>query len=209
MRFNENNFFGRSIFSGIIVGFGATACASVGGFWGAVIFSTALVVITLSGSHLFTATVGRDSTLENFNKTLLCLIGNICGAFAAHGLICLSGLDVSFILSMTAVEKLSTDKTPFLIQAIGCGFLIGAAMNSKNNPEVYMTGRQSAAILAVIMCVTSFIACGFEHCIADAFILLFAPESIATKKVLTYMALAAAGNGVGGFIAYSLWKNKY
>lgn len=208
MRFNENNFFGRSIFSGIMVGFGATACASVGGFWGAVIFSTALVVITLSGSHLFTAHIGRDSTLENFNKTLLCLIGNTFGAFATYSLICLSGLDVSFILSMMAVEKLSTDKIPFLMQAIGCGFLIGAAMNSKNNPEVYMTGRQSAAILAIAMCVTSFIVCGFEHCIADMFILMFAPESIATKKVLVYMALATIGNGIGGFIAYSLWKKK-
>ena len=206
MNFNKNNFFGRSIFSGIMVGFGATACASVGGFWGAVIFSTALVVITLSSSHLFTARIGRDSTLENFNKTLLCLIGNTCGVFAAYSLICLSGLNVSFILSMMAVEKLSTDKIPFLMQAIGCGFLIGAAMNSKNNHEVYATGCQSAAILAIVMCVTSFIVCGFEHCIADAFILMFTPESITTKKVLAYMTLATAGNGIGGAIAYVLWK---
>ena len=206
MDFNKNNFFGRSIFSGAMVGFGATACASVGGFWGAVVFSTALVVIALSESPLFTACVGRNITKDHFEQTLLCLIGNVCGTFLAHGIVSLSCVDVSFILSMTAVEKLSTNMTPFFMQAVGCGFLIGAAMNCKNNANLYAPGIQTPIILAVVMCVTSFIVCGLEHCVADAFILTFAPESIATKKIVMYVMLATAGNGIGGAIAYVLWK---
>ena len=52
--------------------------------------------------------------------------------------------------------------------------------------------------VGIFMCVTVFILCGFEHCVANMF--YFSVASAWTWKTLLYVLIMVLGNSVGSII---------
>ena len=165
--------------AGFLISIGCKVAVMEGSFLGAILFSLALLCIIHYKLPLFTGKVGYRTPVSIL---VFVLVFNMLGAFSGSLL---------FDAQLSAVNLYQRCNSPWykvLCNGIGCGVLMFIAVDfGKRNP------------LIVIMAITTFILCGFEHCIADM-------AYIATK-VDTYWAfllLVIAGNAIGGKLVYYL-----
>ena len=89
--------------------------------------------------------------------------------------------------------KLGDDPFSILILAVFCGILMYVAVDgfkSKENP------------LILIFCVSVFILCGFEHCIANMF--YFSLAGVWSAKTFGYLLVMTLGNSLGGMLIPAL-----
>lgn len=162
--------------AGFLISIGCKVAVMEGSFLGAILFSLALLCIIHYKLPLFTGKVGYRTPVTIL---VVVLVFNMIGAFSGSLL---------FDAQLSAVNLYQRCNVPWykvLCNGIGCGVLMFIAVDyGKRNP------------LIVIMAITTFILCGFEHCIADM-------AYIATR-VDTYWAfllLVVAGNAIGGKLA--------
>ncbi|QFU23325.1 formate transporter FocA [Shewanella eurypsychrophilus] len=166
---------------------------------GGLCFSLGLMLVVILGGELFTSTVltiiakasNRVSTLAVLRNWTLVYLGNFIGAMllvglmisakhyeAGHGLIGLGYLQ-------SAQAKLQ--------YTFGQAFTLGIMCNVMVCLAVWMAyaGRTvTDKLLAVVLPVAMFVAAGFEHCIANMFLI---PMAIITKLVATPEFWANAG----------------
>lgn len=182
----------RSVAAGFLIGIGCAANATVGGIAGAILFSTALVLIVTSKLPLFTGVIGFVADERGLGRAGRSLIWNLAGAFGAALLFGVSQFgDGAAIVSaqVAANAKFTEPLGAFFVQAVLCGVLVHTAVKS------YLL---SSNIAPVVMCVAAFILCGYEHCVADAFIIPFATEGEAPTAVCR-IAAAVVGNALGAW----------
>jgi formate transporter len=196
---------------------------------GGLVFSAGLVLVTVAGAQLFTSDCllvmgwasGRITTREAFRVWVLVWFGNLVGSLGTAIMVFLSGwygfghgitgATALYIASLKA--NLPSDQVFFL--AILCNALVclGTWMG--------LAGRSATdKILGIIFPISCFVAAGFEHCIANQYLVplgmiieWFAPESfwaqvshgaaysmppIPLGHALQNLAVATAGNWVGG-----------
>lgn len=165
--------------AGFLISIGCKVAIMEGSFLGSILFSLALLCIIHYKLPLFTGKVGYRTPVTIL---VVVLVFNMIGAFSGSLL---------FDAQLSAVNLYQRCNAPWykvLCNGIGCGVLMFIAVDyGKRNP------------LIVIMAITTFILCGFEHCIADM--------SYIATKVDTYWAfllLVIAGNAIGGKLAYYL-----
>ena len=165
--------------AGFLISIGCKVAIMEGSFLGSILFSLALLCVIHYKLPLFTGKVGYRTSVSIL---VFVLVFNMLGAFSGSLL---------FDAQLSAVNLYQRCNAPWykvLCNGIGCGVLMFIAVDyGKRNP------------LIVIMAITTFILCGFEHCIADM--------SYIATKVDTYWAfllLVIAGNAIGGKLAYYL-----
>lgn len=165
--------------AGFLISIGCKVAIMEGSFLGAILFSLALLCIIHYKLPLFTGKVGYRTPVTIL---VVVLVFNMLGAFAGSLL---------FDAQLSAVDLYQRCNAPWykvLCNGIGCGVLMFLAVDyGKRNP------------LIVIMAITTFILCGFEHCIADM-------AYIATKvdTYWVFLLLVIAGNAIGGKLMYYL-----
>jgi formate/nitrite transporter len=220
-----------SIVAGGYVGLGATTCYLIGGMmnqapwypdesqhnyglfklvFGAVGFPFAFMSIIVCGSELFTSQCAytMSAWLENqinmlyvFKMLILTWIGNFIGCLIVVGLFYLSeayhGKDQYII--MVTEEKLALSWGVVFVKGIFANWLVGIA-TWMANAALDLTGKA----VAVWLPISSFAAIGFEHCIANMFVLMMgtAQGAEVTVKGILWDNLipATLGNWVGGAI---------
>ena len=190
----------RECLAGILIGIGGMvflACNTdnvyVGKYVGALLFSVALSSILLFRLNLFTGMVGYlPEGKKSFSfDTLMSVILNFAGAFA-----------VGFLRpSLSNVRELCQarlDKSipQVLLDAFFCGILIFICV------DVY---KKKNRLIAVFLCVPTFILCGFEHSIADAYYFANA-RMLADWKTVLFLVLVVVGNAAGGLFIPCLLK---
>ena len=168
------------------------------------VFPLGLILVVICGAELFTGnclliipTLSRDvkvtSTLKNLG---IVYAGNFLGAFLIALLVVYSHTNpqkVAEACVITANAKCSLSFGDSLLRGILCNILVclavWSAMASKN-----AVGK----MLAVYLPVFAFVACGFEHSVANMYYL--------TAGLLTKVeySLAAESLNVGNAILYSL-----
>ena len=124
---------------------------------GAVFFTVGLITITLFGFDLYTGKIGYwlgQSRQERW-QTLLSLPCNAVGCLIA-------GLARRPAGAVLALCEARLTKAPLilLVDGIFCGILIFICV------EIYKT---RGTVLGILICIPTFILCGFEHSIADIF----------------------------------------
>jgi formate/nitrite transporter len=77
-------------------------------------------------------------------------------------------------------------------------------------------GRQVVnRVLAIVFPITAFVACGFEHCVANMYFLplgrMIDPAAVPLPGMITNLAVVTAGNVVGGagmvgLVAYLIYR---
>ncbi len=160
---------------------------------GSLMFTVGLYTIVVNGLFLFTGKVGY---LVNEKPKYLCTLlvtwlGNLAGTFLAAQLMLVTRIgDKLKEASQLACEvKVSQTLWSAFILAIFCGMLMFIAVDGY---------KETKNPIILLLCVSVFILCGFEHCIANMF--YFSVAGAWTAKAFGYLVVMTLGNGVGGIL---------
>lgn len=161
---------------------------------GAVLFGVGLYTIVLNGLFLYTGKVGYLISAKDKKAYILQLIftwlGNFAGtALAAAAISATRIRNLRRTAEVICKTKLADTPHSILILAVFCGILMYVAVDGfreKGNP------------LILFFCVTVFILCGFEHCIANMFYFSLVGEW--SLRAVIYLLLMTLGNSVGGIL---------
>ena len=181
----------NSVFAGFLIALGGCAkLYSADPLVGSVLFSIGLISVILTACSLYTGKIGFLKSAQDAPGLLIMLAGNILGAW-------LLGVIMNPLLKEAAQKvaeaKLSAGWLETLIRAFACGVLIYLA--------VELFGRYKS-LFVIVLPVTIFVYCGFEHCIANVFYL--AAAGVTSLKALGFVALCIAGNSIGSLAARAL-----
>lgn len=194
-----------AIMAGVFIGLGfvyssLANATGAGKIVGGLVFSTGLLLVIVFGADLFTSST--MTLISKFNKQItwqqmlsnwgVVFVGNFIGAMLLVGIILLSGHpfdnggNVGLYYITTAEHKLSHT----FLEAVGLGILCNLMVCL----AVCMSyaGRSLAdKLVAVLFPVGLFIACGFEHSVANMFMV---PAGIYTNKLASPELLAQLTN---------------
>jgi len=183
------------LLAGFFIGLGAVFCTLVttdiglgfglGKLLGGLAFSLGLILVVVAGAELFTgnslivapwmsARVSGSQLLRNWG---IVYFANFAGALILVAIIfharfwALDGYGVGAHALMIANSKTSLAFVPALCRGIMCNVLVCLAV------WLCLAARSvTGKILAIVFPITAFVACGFEHSIANMF---FIPMGIA------------------------------
>ena len=153
---------------------------------GALFFTVGLITITLFGFDLYTGKVGywlSQSGAER-GQTLLSLPCNAIGCLLAG----LARQPAGAVLTLCEA-RLAKAPLTLLVDGIFCGILIFICV------EIYKT---RGTVLGILICIPTFILCGFEHSVADIF--YFANARIFSGQAVVVVLLVALGNALGALL---------
>ena len=166
------------IFAGLAIGLGSFAFTIVSAYltskegvmFASMLFSIGLILVCVLGLQLYTGKIGvvfdnREKLAENAINLPIMLVGNAIGAFAL-GILChFIFMNVPDIA--TRIEAISVAKTAskyVFLEGIFCGALVYIAVYCYKNFQNW-----GMKIIGIIVAVTLFVYCGFQHCIANMF----------------------------------------
>lgn len=196
--------------TGSELGFGPTRLL------GGAAFSLGLVLVILGGAELFTGNSliviawasRRISSSELLRNWCLVYFGNLVGAVATAAMVHWSGImtlgdgSVGTTAASIATGKLALDPGEAFIRGVLCNVLVCLA--------VWMSlaaHSVSGKVLAIVFPVTAFVALGFEHSIANMYLLpigMLQAGAIDPAPLAQSLAIVTAGNVVGGGILVAL-----
>lgn len=175
----------KSILAGVMISIGGSVFLScenraVGAFF----FSVGLVAVVMLGFNLYTGRIGYvfDNDKVFFIDTLLSILGNLVGCVIV-GLMQSSKGSVATIVE----SKLQKGDLTVFADGILCGILIFVCV------EIF---KKKGTIAGILLCIPTFILCGFEHSIADMFYVVNAREF--TIDAAIFLIIVVLGNAVGG-----------
>ena len=175
----------NSILAGFLVGIGNMVYMSCDNkYIGALLFSVALMSVIFYELPLFTGRVGSMIRDRSYIICLIILCLNVSGSIIATMLFTLISPDNKSKIVAIAEYKFSREYIALFVAAILCNVLIHLAVRSKHS-------------ILTILCIMTFILCGFEHSIADAGYL------VSTKYIIPWLVVVA-GNIVGGIVTFYL-----
>lgn len=177
----------RSALSGVMIAIGGYAFLGCENrVVGAILFTVGLITITLFGFDLYTGRIGYfpvQSRTERL-QTLLSLPGNAVGCLLA-GLARKPAGAVQALCEARLAKEFST----LLADGIFCGILIFICV------EIYKT---RGTVLGILICIPTFILCGFEHSVADIF--YFVNARIFSWQAVGVVLAVALGNALGALL---------
>lgn len=197
-------------------------------------FSLGLICVIVAGAELFTGNtlmvaaaadkrIAVRAMLRNWG---IVYVGNLVGSLllvalmAASGVASLNGGAVSDAMVNVAYNKINLEPGVIFARGILCNWLVCLAV------WMGFAGRTVIdKVFTTIFPVMAFVACGFEHCVANMFILPMGIVALATggyggtlpldavQGVLTWggaaynIVFATLGNIVGGavFVGLAYW----
>lgn len=174
---------------------------ALSGVLGGFVFSFGLFTIFSLGLDLFTGNCIFLSsywdgyiTLPNLLRILGCsLIGNLLGCEIIWVIFLMAGYSYTDVLIAMANAKVDIPFMQLFARGILCNIVICLATLMNTNAR-----KISSTFLVACLPVILFVACGFEHSIADIFILLFSSADM-SKIFISFLAVLL-GNIVGGAI---------
>ena len=190
---------------------------------GGMTFSLGLVLVIVGGAELFTGNnlvamawaSKRVTTRGLVRNWALVYIGNLIGAVGTAVLVWLANIHlpadgaVGETIVSIAKAKVSLDPVTALARGILCNALVCLAV------WLCMAARSVAdKILAIVLPISAFVACGFEHSIANlyflpsALLLIGSASSIGWVDVVANLFWVTAGNILGGtvLVAFVYWS---
>ncbi len=185
-------------------------------------FGVALTLVVFAGSELFTGhtmmmTVGllRGSvSLGGLGASwILTWIGNLAGSallawlfwMGGGGQILKEGADLIFNVS---ANKMNSPAAALVARGILCNWLVCLAIWTSAR-----TTSDAAKCILIFWCLFAFIACGFEHSIANMTIFSVAllgnhPASVSLEGMFYNLGWVTLGNAIAGaiFMAGAYWR---
>jgi formate transporter len=187
---------------------------------GGITFSLGLILVVVGGAELFTGNnliamawaSGRVTTQQVMRNWGWVYLGNLVGAVGTAVLVWLAGVHtmnngaVGETMVQIARSKIALDPVSAVARGILCNVLVCLAV------WLCMGARSvTDKILATVFPITAFVACGFEHSVANMYFLPIGvalaggtstPLSVA--DAVSNLALVTFGNVLGGTILVAL-----
>lgn len=187
---------------------------------GGLAFSLGLVLVVVGGAELFTGNnllamawaAGRIQTGQVLRNWFWVYAGNLAGALGTALLVYAAGIAsaadgaVGETMVKIAQAKVSLDPVAALARGVLCNVLVCLAV-------WLCMGARSVAdkILAILLPISAFVACGFEHSVANMFFLPIGMALAAGSAVplslsgaLSNLVLVTIGNILGGTLLVAL-----
>ncbi len=187
---------------------------------GGLTFCLGLCLVLCCGAELFTGNVlmacakasGRISFGQLFRNWGIVWVGNLAGSLLAVAIIYLSNLQgmnggaVGEAFVSVAAGKVALEPVTLFFKAVLCNILVCLAVwigfSSKTTAD---------KVLGILLPISAFVACGFEHCVANMFflpmgLLLNAVGGFGVAGAMTLggvaynLVLATLGNIAGGLL---------
>jgi formate/nitrite transporter len=187
---------------------------------GGVTFSLGLVLVVVGGAELFTGNnliamawaSGRVTTQQVMRNWGWVYLGNLVGAVGTAVLVWLAGVHnmsdgaVGETMIRIARSKIALDPVSAVARGILCNVLVCLAV------WLCMGARSvTDKILAILLPISAFVACGFEHSVANMYFLPIGivlaaggPAPLSVLGALSNLALVTIGNILGGTILVAL-----
>ncbi|MDE0391253.1 MAG: formate/nitrite transporter family protein [Rhodospirillales bacterium] len=187
---------------------------------GGVAFSLGLILVVIGGAELFTGNnliamawaERRVTTRRLLQNWLLVYVGNAVGAVASAVAVLLSGIleggggDIQATAAAIARAKIELDGVEAFFRGILCNALVCLAVWL-----CFAAHSVSGKILAVLFPISAFVALGFEHSVANMYLIpvgLFSgaatPGSDKLVGLVQNVFVVTLGNIVGGTILVAL-----
>lgn len=171
---------------------------------GSVFFSLGLLTILGFQLSLYTGKIGFAGSMKDISTLATIYFGNMAGTFFVGNMMKLSHLPISdkasILLANKAYLLMDMPYMQIIIAGIFCGILMFVACYAYANVK-----NMIASTIIVILCVSVFILCGFEHCIADMFYIFAANECIASYgNQAAFIGLVTLGNTIGSIAFYRI-----
>ncbi len=202
------------VVTGSTLGFGPTR------LMGGIGFSLGLILVLIGGGELFTGNTlivmawasRRISLARLLRNWILTLLANAVGAFGSVALVYLSGVltlnggAVAKTAAMIAAAKSELDFAAAFFLGILCNVLVCLAVWLS-----YACRDVTSKILAIVFPISAFVALGFEHSVANLYLLpigdLAAGRGIDVVAMLRNLVPVTLGNivGGGGLVALVYW----
>lgn len=191
----------KALLAGMLIGIGCVVYLNlkpVNSIVAAVAFSIALVSIVALELNLYTGKVGylvysnKKNIVDNIADLLLILSCNMTGVMIVS-ILCYNET-IHLVATELCLQKNSKPVLRLIADSFMCGVLMFTAVESYKKTKLF---------IPVIMCVATFILCGFEHSIAYMGYFLLGTSSVVTLAVGFLMVIF---NGVGSIVAASLYK---
>jgi formate/nitrite transporter len=233
-----------AILAGAYVGFGgylylvvsSDAAAYIGhglaAIMGGLVFSLGLILIVVAGGELFTGNglltlsclSGKTRWVDALKNWVIVYFGNLIGSMLLVGLIFVggsyltSGGEVAARILQVSSSKVGLSFGEALIRGLLCNWLVCLAVWL-----AYSATDTGGKIIAIIFPISAFVAMGFEHSVANMFLiplgilvssdpLLVAQVGVETSKLnvtglLENLIPVTIGNLIGGavFVAAAYW----
>ena len=187
----------RAILAGIMISIGGTVYLMLDRTpLGAFLFGIGLFMVVVNGYNLYTGKIGYiiDNKLSYVWELFLTLVGNLIGTISCGYLLYLTRIGETLRSRAEVIVnvKLNDSLLSIFILSIFCGMLMFLAV------DLYKKIRGTGRYYAVFLCVTVFIICGFEHCVANMY--YFSAANIWNWNTLLYLYVMIFGNSVGGVL---------
>lgn len=187
---------------------------------GGVTFSLGLILVVVGGAELFTGNnliamawaSGRVTTQQIMRNWGWVYLGNLVGAVGTAALVWLAGIQsmgdgaVGETMIQIARSKISLDPVSAVARGILCNVLVCLAV------WLCMGARSvTDKILAIVFPITGFVACGFEHSVANMYFLpigvalaVGTSAPLSAVDAISNLALVTIGNIIGGTVLVAL-----
>jgi nitrite transporter NirC len=215
-----------SALAGAYIGFGDIFMFTVGAHadpsWAhlvmGAVFASALTIVVFAGSELFTGTAmympfavlrGDSGVGDMLRVWIACWIGNLIGAVVLAALLHMAGggvllTDGSSEFFAVVAAKMAAPGYELFARGLLCNWLVCLA--------IWMCGRtenDAAKIALIFWPIAIFVACGFEHSVANMFVFALAllgehPETVTLGGAVHNLAWVTLGNLVGGGLMVGL-----
>lgn len=186
---------------------------------GGICFCLGLALVLCCGAELFTGNVllicakasGKISWGGVLRNWGIVWLGNLAGSLLALFIIYMTNLQgmnggaVGEAFVSVAAGKVALDPATLFFKGIMCNILVCLAV------WIGFAGKTVAdKVLGILLPISAFVACGFEHCVANMFSLPMglvlnlggfgAAGAITVGGIVYNLVLATAGNIVGGLL---------
>ena len=193
-----------------LLGFGPTRVL------GGVVFSLGLIMVVVGGADLFTGNTmltmawaeKRISTKLMLKNWLVIYFSNFIGALGIAFMVYYShALDMNNGAMLETAKHVAIGKTslgfmPILLKGIMCNILVCMGV------WLALSARStSGKILAIVFPVSAFVAMGFEHCVANMYLIplgMLAGAPVTLEMFIHNMIPATIGNIIGGGVLVAL-----
>lgn len=186
---------------------------------GGICFCLGLALVLCCGAELFTGNVllicakasGKISWGGVLRNWVVVWLGNLAGSLLAMAIIYLTNLQgmnggaVGEAFVSVAAGKVALEPVTLFFKGVMCNVLVCLAV------WIGFSGKTVAdKVLGILLPISAFVACGFEHCVANMFFLpmglMLNMGGVGAAGVVTLagvgynLALATLGNIVGGLL---------
>ena len=178
----------KALLAGLTISIGGITFLSIeNSFIGSVMFSFGLLTIIYKEWNLYTGKVGYTTRLSLVPPLLVTLLGNVAGLTVGAAIYRAIGINEVRLTAMCA-KKLGNEWWQVLVLSIMCGVMMYLAVS------LYKITKSP---LMVIMPISIFIVCGFEHSMASYFFLVSYFGFDLPAKFFYYIAIMIVGNAIG------------